>query len=187
MIRYALVDEGRRVVSELTVNDLTTLMMNAPEGLEPVPLGDQQITSENWSYLDGEFVEIVPPVPLARRKAEKWAAVKMRRDTAEQGGCVAPLGRVDTDPDSQRKISGAVQMAMIAQAAGQLFEIVWTMQDNSEAVHDAAAMLEMGVAVGTHVAACHAVARALWEQIEAAADDAALEAIDVGAGWPGQI
>ncbi|PXA90002.1 hypothetical protein DMC47_28125 [Nostoc sp. 3335mG] len=77
-----------------------------------------------------------------------------------------------------------MQMAMIAQGAGAPFSIDWTMQDNSSATHDAAAMIRLGVSIGQHVAACHAVALAKRAAIEAAADATALAAIDVAGGWP---
>lgn len=118
-------------------------------------------------------------------RSRAWSAVKARRDQAEWAGCATALGRVDTDPDSQRKVSGSVQMAMIAQAAGAPFSIEWTMQDNSSVDHDAPAMILMGVAVGQHVAICHAIAVAKRAEIEAAVDAAAIGAVDVEGGWPG--
>ena len=58
------------------------------------------------------------------------------------------------------------------------------MQDNSTVTHDAVAMIGMGLAVGQHVAACHERGLALKAQIEEAADQDALSAIDINAGWP---
>lgn len=137
----------------------------------------------------GEYVltqfGYAPFVPeLAEAKTRLWNEVKAARARHEEGGCATSLGRVDTDADSQRKVSGSVQMAMIAHAAGAPFEIMWTMQDNSEVPHDAAAMIAMGLAVGGHVSACHAAARSLWTAIDAAADLAAVDAIDINQGWP---
>lgn len=123
-------------------------------------------------------------VDLDALRAERWTLVKAARDRAEWGGCTTGLGRMDTDPDSQRKLSGAVQMAMIAQAAGTAFAIDWTMQDNSSVVHDALAMIAAGVAVGQHVAACHAAALVKRAEIDAADSAAAIEAVDTDGGWP---
>ena len=123
-----------------------------------------------------------PSIPALRDRC--WAAVKTRRDQAEWAGCTTALGRVDSDPDSQRKVSGAVQMAMIAQGAGAPFGIDWTMQDNVTVAHDAPAMIAMGVAVGQHVAACHEVALGKRAAIEAAETIEDLDAVDIEGGWP---
>lgn len=117
-------------------------------------------------------------------RARRWDAVKGRRDQAEWAGCATALGRVDTDPDSQRKAGGAVQMAMIAQAAGATFALDWTMQDNSTVTHDASAMIAMGVAIGQHVAACHEVALAKRGAIDAAATADDIAAVGLDDGWP---
>lgn len=117
-------------------------------------------------------------------RARRWVAVRAARDRVQLSDCVTPLGRVDTDAASQLKISGAVQMAMIAQAAGAPFSIEWTMHDNSPVTHDAAQMIAMGVAVGQHVAACHEVAVMKRTAIEAAASEADIEAVEVDSGWP---
>lgn len=117
-------------------------------------------------------------------RAQAWAAVKAARDAAEWAGCQTTLGRVDTDPDSQRKVAGAALAAVIAQAAGQPFAVDWTMQDNQTIAHDGPATIAMGIVVGDHVAACHAVARAKRAEIAAASDEAAISAVDVSTGWP---
>lgn len=118
-------------------------------------------------------------------RVRRWAAVRAARDAAQDGGCPTPLGRVDTDAESRGKISGSVQMAMLAQMGGQPFTVAWTMQDNTTAIHDASAMIAMGVAVGQHVAACHAEALTRRAAIDAAADADAIAAVPVEGGWPG--
>jgi hypothetical protein len=130
----------------------------------------------------GEKTITIRSVPEVR--SQLLADMKAARDTAEWAGCDAPLGRVDTDPDSQRKIAGAALAALIAHTAGQPFSVTWTMQDNSNVLHDAPATIAMGVAVGEHVAACHSVGRAMRSLVESTDDAAALASIDVRAGWP---
>lgn len=117
-------------------------------------------------------------------RAGIWQMVRRARDRAECWGCATALGRADTDADSQRKVSGAVQLAMIAQAADQPFSVSWTMQDNSAVDHDASAMIALGVAVGQHVMACHAVALGKRAAIDAAEDAASILAVDPLTGWP---
>lgn len=117
-------------------------------------------------------------------KASRWTEAKAFRELATCGGCPTPKGRVDTSDGSQIKISGAVQMAMIAQAAAQPFSIDWTMEDNSVVPHDEAEMIALGVAVGQHVATCFATAVAIREAINSAESVEAVQAIDVAAGYP---
>jgi len=122
---------------------------------------------------------------LTAAKAAKWAAAKALRDAAIDGGCtVAGIGRFDTDLISRSNINGAVTGAMIAQAASQTFAVTWKLADNSIIGLDAADMITAGLAVLTHVSACHAVAQTIGLAIEAAQDFAALEAIDIESGWP---
>ena len=118
---------------------------------------------------------------LAHAKAALHEAVKARRDQAEWAGCTAAAGIVDTDPDSQRKIVGAV---LAAQVQGASFSISWRMADNSLAALDADGMTALGLAVSAHVEACQARKNALDEMIDAASAVEDLDAIDIDAGWP---
>jgi hypothetical protein len=140
----------------------------------------------DWDPDNHQASRIDPPglaqTEIAR--LSKWSACKSRRSSAEEAGCQTPLGRVDTDADSQRKISGSVQMAMLAQAAGVPFSIDWTMEDDTAVTHDAQAMILMGMAVGQHVAACHAAGFLKREAIYAAQTVEEVGAIDLEEGWP---
>lgn len=132
---------------------------------------------------DGSLV--YPQRSLAESKADCWFRVKNRRAAAIAGGVNVPgIGIVQSDETSKLKISGAVQMAMIAQGAGAPFSVVWTLADNSTATLDAAQMIGMGLAVGQHEYVCHSNARNFRAQIEAAATIAEIDAIDIEAGWP---
>jgi len=140
------------------------------------------------TYLDGELKlrarTVDPALALAVAQAEAVQRMLARRDLAEFGGIRMPEGIVQTDDTSQRKINGAVTMALIAQAAGQPFSIDWTMLDNSSATYDAAGMIAMGVAVGQHVAACHEAALAKRAAIDAATTPDEVALIDLDSGWP---
>lgn len=118
-------------------------------------------------------------------KAAAWAQAKIRRDQAVDGGCaVAGVGTFDSDPLSRSNINGAVTGALIAQMAAQPFAVNWKLADNVIVSLDATEMIAAGMAVMAHVAACHANAQAIGTAIATAADFAALDAIDIGAGWP---
>ena len=153
------------------------------------PAGDVGTLLYNWlvstgAPFDGGVVLDSGTADLATARAKRWSRAKTHRDRAEWAGCETPLGRVDTTPASELKISGAVQLAVIAEAAGEPFSIPWTMADDSTVVHDAAAMIAMGVAVGEHVAACHAHALVLRTAIEAAETVEDVLAVDTDTGWP---
>lgn len=117
------------------------------------------------------------PRTLAELRAARWAEIKLARAAAE----AAPLavdGRVfDADADSQRRIAGAVQLAVIAPAG---WSLDWTLADNTTATLTAAEVIAVGVALGQQVSAVHAVARLLRTQIESAEDAPEINAIT----WP---
>ena len=119
-----------------------------------------------------------------RKKANIKAALKQARDTAEWSGVYTPLGRVDSDPVSQRKVSGAALMASIV---GASFAVDWRMADNSVVTHDHDQIIAMGIAVGQHVAACQAHKNTVDAQVEAALNVEELELLDIETGWPGQV
>ena len=135
---------------------------------------------------DEEAATLLLP-SLDTAKAAVWARVKATREakTDAPGALVAtPFGVVQSDATSQRNITGLVTMALIAQGAGAPFSAAFTCADNSVVHLSAPQMIGLGVAVGQHVEAVYARARVLRTAIDAAADQAALDAIDIDAGWP---
>lgn len=121
---------------------------------------------------------------LADRKAALRAAVTAEKLRREGGAAPTPEGEVQSDTDSRNKLNGAVLMALLAAQSGQPFAITWTLADNTNVALDGPGLIAMASAVGQYVAACHAHGQALKAQISAAADHAALDAINIGAGWP---
>lgn len=136
----------------------------------------------------GDLVEVdadAPTISLDSLKLATWERVKAQRDACIDTGTTVPgVGPFDSNLTSRININGAVTMAQIALGQGEPFEISWTLADNSVAVLDGPTMIAAGVAVGEHVSACHARAQVLRGEIEAAADRAALDAIDLTQGWP---
>lgn len=118
-------------------------------------------------------------------KLRKWHQAKAYRDFIQWNGCNTPSGVFDSDPESQSKVTGAVTMAQIAAINSQPFSIVWTRHDNTTVTLNAAQMIAAGVAVGVHVATCHAIGAGLREAIIAVTSVEDLDAIDIeGAPWP---
>ena len=92
--------------------------------------------------------------------AEKtWERIKAAREAAESSGFLYNGVLFDSDPVSIQRISGAVSLAMLAQAAGQPFSQTWTVADNTTMELDAAGMLAVGVALGTHISVIFEKAR----------------------------
>jgi hypothetical protein len=130
----------------------------------------------------GEIEEIeLAPLTLAERRVQLANAVRARRWQVETGGLVVAGAPIRTDEGSQAKISGAVALF---DNDPTLTAIDWEAQPGIWVTLDEETMRAIGVAVGRHVQACFSHARSLIEAITAAADQAALDAIDVEAGWP---
>jgi len=130
---------------------------------------------------------LTQPSSIADLRGARWALAKAVREDRMGGGCMTALGRVDTDPDSQRKIVGAVTGALIAQAAGAPYAIDWTMSDNRVVAHDGPAMIALGVAVLAHINACQSAGTAARLAIGNAVGVADLAAVDIGAGYPADL
>ena len=159
-----------------------------PEGFmwTEVPTPAQQYTVA--LDLSGN-VEVLPfehesGIALELAKAAKIAAINARQKVAEAGGCNTANGRIQTDAESQRKVSGAALMGLLAQVNAQPFSVAWTMEDNTTVTHTGPQIMQAGVAVGLHIDACHTNARTMKNQVLGATTLAQVEAIDVEAGWP---
>jgi len=136
---------------------------------------------------DGFPVRVWSTAPFALSEAKRiaWDKARAYREEQANGGCASPLGRVDTDADSQRKVNGAVTAAMAAQMLGMPFTpIPWTMEDDSIVLHDAPAIIAMGLAVIGHIQTCQANGNAIRAQIDAAETPEAAFAVDRTAGYP---
>jgi len=147
------------------------------------------LTGPDGPYTDGEFL-LTSEYDLSKAQSIKYAEIKARRIELEEGGLQTSFGVADSDPDSQRKISGGVQMAMISlhNTLGPVafpdgLEIVWRFQDNSTVPLDASQMIQMGVEVGKQVAQYQMVKNYFDAQVAAATTIADVETIDVQVNW----
>lgn len=120
-----------------------------------------------WAW-DATARRWVSSPTLAALKAARWLYIRTQRDAAEFGGFAWDGSMFDSDSASQARIMGAVQMATLAAAQQQPFEIDWTLADNTVRTLDGADMVAVGLALGAHVAATHAAGRALRADINAA-------------------
>jgi hypothetical protein len=119
-------------------------------------------------------------LPLAKEK--KWVEAKVKRHLVQFGGTATPMGPIDTDPESQNKVTGAVVMALVLQAN---FNVPWTMKDNSVVMMDATMMTQVGMLVGHHVATCHAVGQVIRGHIDACETIEQVQSLDLDVyPWP---
>lgn len=133
-------------------------------------------TGEDWAVTAQPI-----PLSLAQHKATRLALVRELRHQVESAGVLLGELRVRTDVTSQAKIAAAVQLLA---SDLTLSSIDWEAQPGQWVTVDRDTMNAIAVAVGRHVQACFSRARALQEDIEAAQDIAALEAIVLVSGWP---
>lgn len=121
-----------------------------------------------------------PAAPTrAERKAALTADVSQKRWEVETGGIVVGGATIMTDRGSQAMVNGAYAGAL------RNPDVLIDFKGASGWVTlDAATMIAIGDAVFAHVQACFTRERALHQAIEAAATHAALDAVDVEAGWP---
>lgn len=127
---------------------------------------------------------------LSVAQKAKRAEIKARRYELEEGGLATTFGVVDSDSDSQRKISGGVQMALISMNPDlgpfmfpDGLNIVWRFMDNTTRVMPANDMVQMGVEVGKQVAQCQMVKNYFDGLVDAAMTVDEVNAIDVQVNW----
>lgn len=131
--------------------------------------------------------------PAPRRKQ----MVMIQRDAMINGGFTFAGVLYQTRPDDRENIAGAAQLAALAIQAGAVAgdlkwanqdptdptgpDFTWIAADNSETPMDAPTMIAFGKAVARYKSALIFYAKALKEQIDAAADP---ETVDIYSGWP---
>lgn len=160
--------------------DTHQLTAEGPNTYE-VPEPPDYLTRWMWSSELRAFAKVLT---LAEAKADRRRLVNARRTLAENAGCATPVGRVDTGPDSQRKATATAVMAMLAQQTGTAFSVEWTRENDTDADLDATGMITVAVAMGLYVGACHARARALKAEIDAAETTADVAAVNIDDNWP---
>lgn len=122
-----------------------------------------QISSFFGGVLDTDTDE------LTRAKTTKQRLLREQRDAREASGVVVDgIGAVATDVASQRLLTGAAVLALIATQAQQPFFIEWTLVDLSSVQLSAAEVIACSVAVGTYVAGVFAAHRVAVLAVEAA-------------------
>lgn len=135
---------------------------------------------------DGSYAQAALPVPtLQELKDAVWEKVKAKRATLIAAGATVPgIGTFQTDLVSMANVHEAVTGALLAGATGQPYTITFTLADNSRPTLTAAQIMLAGKVIGERKSAIHAHSATLRAAIEAAADEAEIDAIDIETGWP---
>ena len=100
---------------------------------------------------------------LAAAQAQAYSRIGAARSSAELSPFTYNGILYDADVDAQRRITGAVTLAMLAQVGAQTFSMEWNAHDGSTVTLDGPSMMGLGVALGIAVAAVferHRVAKA---------------------------
>lgn len=104
---------------------------------------------------------------LTDAKSQKWAEIKSARDAQEFDSFEWNGYLFQCDDISQRRIQGAVQLAVI----DPQFEIEWTLADNTAVTLSSQDMIAVGQALADHVNQGHVKSRQLRAQIDAATSE----------------
>ncbi|AZO58974.1 DUF4376 domain-containing protein [Mesorhizobium sp. M1A.F.Ca.IN.022.06.1.1] len=168
---------------ELVAAGFGLKLVDQPPTFDPAKQTRQLAPIEEWEVTDSTATlgYVVADLPFSAVRDLKLAALADKRWQVETGGIVVGGAPVRTDANSQAKITGAV--ALFQNDPG-LDTIDWEAQPGVWVTLDAASITAIGIAVGRHVQACFSRARTLSEEIMAAANLAALDGIDIDAGWP---
>lgn len=120
----------------------------------------------------------VEEIPIGEVRAAAKACAAAARWQAETGGITVGGHKIQTDRDSR---SIMVQAITLGWPEGSS----WKCEDGTFVAFSAADFSAVVAAVAAHVRACFDREAAIVAEIDAAADTAAVLAIDTSAGWPG--
>lgn len=182
MTRYARIEDG--VVVNVAVADESFALAN---GL--IACGN---AGPGWLYANGVFSE--PPVDLPALKASRKDEVMVLRDARIDGGLTFNGWPFQTRGQDRENVAGASQLAALWLMAGgdpttlrwanPDTDFVWIDANNDLRPMSASTMIAFGKALAGYKSACIFHALALKETIDAATTAAAVEAVDITAGWP---
>jgi len=114
---------------------------------------------------------------LDHAKAQAIARLLAARDALEFSPFVVAGLTYDADDQAQRRIAGAVQLAVMSGMASQPFSIDWTLADHSTVTLDGPAMMAVGIALGQSVQAAFERYRTAAAAVAAATTPAQADAI----------
>lgn len=180
-MRFAVID-GETVIN----------VIEAEPGfsIEGMTLVASEIAGFGWSYDGSAFLPPLPP--LDQRKADRAAAVNRKRDALLSGGYTHDFGPPgvhvlqtrDADDRINWLTSQAAYQAAVAAGRGSVEGAEFRTADNQRITVTFSEGLNVLLAMAAWGKAVFGRSWDLKDAITAAADGAALDAIDIEAGWP---
>lgn len=170
-------------ISDGLVAELVDLTVPPAEAFHPTiaaalePCGED--VAQGWTW-DGETFAAPAGPSLADLKAARLAMLATRRWQAETGGITVAGVAVPTDRTTQDRVDQIVKAYDDGDIAGDIdFKAggLWVSLTEAQ-------LRAIKAAGAQHIQSCFSNERALAEAVEAAADETALSAIDLDAGWP---
>lgn len=113
------------------------------------------------------------PRTLKDLKMQQWGLIKQARETAEYAGFTWNAYVFDSDTLSQNRITGAVTLAQLSTD----FSVDWVLADNTVRTLNQVEMLQVGAALGNHVAEQFSKGVILRNAIDAATSKEEVESI----------
>jgi hypothetical protein len=126
-----------------------------------------------WSVTDGW----IDGRTLDKAKAEAIARLMAQRDVLEYANFDCNGVTYSASSEDQRRIAGAVQLALLSQAAGQEFSIDWNDANNETVTLTGAELIAVGLQLGTFVQSVFASCRTAIASVNAATSNTAIDAI----------
>ncbi|MDQ0510875.1 DUF4376 domain-containing protein [Ancylobacter amanitiformis] len=140
-----------------------------------------------WLVSGSELV--APPIPFSFHQARRVRDADALRDALLAAGAPADGERIKVDDGARADIT-AMGTTALGAAAGTIpwpasYALGWiTMSNTRIALPTPAAGLALAAAVGAWYAGIVQHARDIKDALLAAEDEAALDAVDIEAGWP---
>jgi hypothetical protein len=197
MEKYAKIEAGQIIKNEVTPKQARVNQINFPPNPTDAdfraigywPITGTRPTAGEWQRVTGPAYAVnaqaqtvereytTTDYTLAERKVEMIAATSAKRWAVETGGTTVNGAAIQTDAGSQAKLSGALQLIQ----ADDTVIVDWKGADGWVQLN-AAAVTAIATAIGLHVQVAFSREKAIQDAIEAAADFAALDLIDIEAG-----
>lgn len=157
-----------------------------PEGFTEIePPAEQEgfrRVFEGGAWAQVEIATPEPELTFEQKVEAKLEALSWRRFEAETGGTVFNDVPIRTD----RETSAIITAAYVSAIENPDFVIPnWKVANGTFMTLDASTIIALANAVRAHVQATFDHEAVLTAQILAAEDEAALDAVDIEAGWPG--
>lgn len=166
--------------------------------------GEFDHLSKRFDFETGEVVDYVPDAPpndemrtweysdiskrwrpvatLLALKLMKWEEIKAAASVSDDSLLTVGQYTLQADDASKAALYSAAQAALIAVSDGEQFQIEWVLADNTVVTVGPAQLKAVVKALQARTSAIKTKAQQLRQQIEAAADEAALQSI--AWSWP---